>query len=142
MVMNGDFYRVVNHSAWLFHCCIARHKVMRKYIKSMQQYVYMLGFPKQSFQRNVEDRRITKTEYGYDVELRTDEIPDESGYEVWKRTVATEAASTLDFNSLPLAGADAEREVIRRLKECRLETMTFVRCAEFIAQLRELLDNK
>ena len=34
LVKSGEFYRAYNRSAWLFHRCIAEHKVMRKYLKT------------------------------------------------------------------------------------------------------------
>ena len=47
-----------------------------------------------------------------------------------------------DFYSLPLAGVDAEREVIRRLRDFQLESKTLIECVSFIAELRQLLNNK
>ncbi len=29
LIKSGEFYRAYNHSAWLFECCIADHKVIR-----------------------------------------------------------------------------------------------------------------
>lgn len=139
LVQNGDFYRAINHSAWLFHCCIAKHKVIRKYIKAIDSYVYMVGFPKDSLNKVIGDRTINKTEYGIDIELKNGEIPDEMGYEVWLKTIETEPASTTDYNSLPKAGVEAEREVINRLKACRLEKMTMVDSMIFLVHLRDLL---
>ena len=141
LIKSGEFYRAYNHSAWLFQCCIAEHKVIRKYIKALKSDVYYIGFPEKSLFNNIGERSSTKTEYGFDIRLSDDEVPDASGFEAWKATVETEQASKGDFNSLPLAGADAEREVIRRLREFPLESRSMVDCAVFLAELRKLLSN-
>lgn len=142
LVKSGEFYRAYNHSAWLFQCCIAEHKVMRKYVKALRADVYYVGFPAKSLFNNIGERSSTKTDFGFDIELTADEQPDEEGFETWKVTIQTEPSSKGDFHSLPLAGADAEREVILRLRECPLENMSMVECAVFLAELRKLLNNK
>lgn len=142
LVKSGEFYRAYNHSAWLFQCCIAEHKVMKKYVKALKSDVFYVGFPAKSLFNNIGDRKSTKTEYGFDIELNEDEIPDEEGFETWKCSIPTEPSSKGDYNSLPLAGIDAEREVLRRLHECSLESMSLVECAVFLAELRKLLNNK
>lgn len=141
LIKSGEFYRAYNHSAWLFQCCIAEHKVMRKFIKALKSDVYYIGFPEKSLFNNIGERNSVKTEYGFDIELNDDEIPDEQGFETWKNTVDTSHSSKGDFNSLPLAGADAEREVIRRIRDFPLESKSMVDCAVFLAELRKLLNN-
>lgn len=141
LVRSGEFYRAYNHSAWLFYCCIAEHKVMRKYIKSLKEDIYYLGFPEKSLFNNIGERRSTKTEHGFDIELHEDEIPDEEGYDTWKLTVEPHHSSKGDFFSAPLAGGDAEREAIRLIKEFPLESKSMVECAVFLSELRKLLNN-
>lgn len=141
LIKSGEFYRAYNHSAWLFCCCIAEHKIMRKYVKSLKCDLFYIGFPEKSLFNNIGERKSVKTDLGFDVELFVQEIPDESGYEIWKNNVSTEYSSAGDYNSLPLAGVAAEREVIRLLKEFPLERKTMVDCAVFIAELRKLLSN-
>ncbi len=142
LVKSGEFYRAYNHSAWLFQCCIADHKVMRKYIKALKREVYYVGFPDKSLFNNIGDHRSSKTDFGFDIELSPDELPDEAGYETWKATIETMESSKGDFYSLPLAGADAEREVIRRIKDFPLESKSMVECTVFLVELRKLLTNQ
>lgn len=142
LIKSGEFWRAYNHSAWLFSCCIVAHKVLRKYVKALKDDVYYVGFPVSSLFQTIGDHQSVKTELGFDVALTEEEMPDEAGFETWKATVNTEPSSAGDFHSLPLAGADAEREVIRRLREFPLENRTMVDCAVFVAQLRALLSNK
>ncbi len=141
LVKSGEFYRAYNHSAWLFHRCIAEHKVMRKYIKLLKTDIYYIGFPEKSLMTNIGERRFVKTDFGYDIELLADECPDDEGYETWKMSVSVEHSSRGDYNSLPLAGVDAEREVIRRLRDFPLESKSMVECAVFVAELRKILNN-
>lgn len=141
LVRSGEFYRAYNHSAWLFQTCITKHKVMRKYVKALKSDIYYIGFPEKSLSNNIGERHSERTEYGFDIYLRNDEVPDEAGYELWKMTVRTEMSSKADFNSLPLAGADAEKEVIRRVREYPLESKSMVECAVFLSELRKLLNN-
>lgn len=114
---------------------------MRKYVKSLKSDVYYIGFPEKSLFSNIGERKSFKTDMGFDIELHDDEVPDESGFETWKMTVEAQHSSKGDYNSLPLAGADAEKEVIRRLREFPLENKTMVECAVFVAELRKLLNN-
>ncbi len=141
LIKSGEFYRAYNHSAWLFQSCIARYKVMRKFIKSLKCDIYYIGFPEKSLMSNVGNRRTAKTDYGYDVELLPNELPSEEGYETWKATVETAPSSQGEYNSLPLAGVAAEREVIRRLRDFPLESKSMIECAVFVAELRKLLNN-
>ena len=142
LVQIGEFFRAINHSAWLFHCCIADHKVLSRYIKSVKQRIYYLGFPVKSLLSNIGDRESSKTEYGFDIQLKEDEIPDEEGYQTWFSTIELSDASNPEYNFLPLTGADCEREVIRRIREFPLESKTMVECTVFLAELRKMLSVK
>uniref|UniRef100_UPI004055A990 hypothetical protein n=1 Tax=Alistipes sp. TaxID=1872444 RepID=UPI004055A990 len=115
---------------------------MRKYVKTLKRDLFYIGFPEKSLFNNIGERKSTKTDYGFDIELALDELPDEAGFETWKLSVETEHSSKGDFFSLPLAGPDAEREVVRRLREFPLESRTMVECTVFLAELRKLLNNQ
>lgn len=141
LIKSGEFFRAYNRSAWLFHCCIAQYKVMRKFVKSLKCDIYYVGFPESSLENNIGERKHAKTEYGYDIELLPDELPSEGGYETWKATIEPAPSSRADYNSLPLAGAAAEREVLRRLRDFPLESKSMIECAVFVAELRKLLNN-
>lgn len=141
LIKSGEFYRAYNHSAWLFQCCIAEHKVMHKYIKSIKREILYVGFPEKSLFNNIGGRNSVKTDYGFDIELFQDEIPDEEGYETWKATIDPLPSSKGDFHSMELSGVEAEREAIRRLREFPLESRSMVDCAVFLADLRKLLNN-
>lgn len=141
LVKSGEFYRAYNHSAWLFFCCIAEHKVMRKYVKALCRDIYYIGFPEKSLLNNIGERRSVKTALGFDIELNSSEIPNEDGYQIWLTTIDTEPSSKGDFNSLPLVGADAEREVIKLLKEFPMENKSMIECMIFLSKLRKLLNN-
>lgn len=114
---------------------------MRKYIKALKTDIYYIGFPEKSLFNNIGERKSTKTEYGFDIELMEFEVPEEEAYEVWKMTIPTEQSSKGDFHSLPLAGADAEREVIKRIRDFPLENKTMIECTVFLSELRKLLNN-
>lgn len=139
LVKSGEFYRAYNHSAWLFQCCIAEHKVIRKFVKSLNRDIYYIGFPEKSLFTNIGERNSIKTELGFDIQLSSDEIPDEDGFETWKQTIETSHSSKGDYHSLPLTGAEAEREVLKRIREFPLESKSLVDCAVFLAELRRLL---
>lgn len=142
LVKSGEFYRAYNRSAWLFQSCIAEHRVMRKYIKAINDDIFYIGFPEKSLFNNIGERRSEKTEYGFDIVIEDDELPKTEGYETWRSTVVALHSSKGDFNALPIAGVDAEREVLRRLREFQLESKTMVECAVFLAELRTLLNNR
>ncbi len=115
---------------------------MRKYVKALKSDIYYIGFPERSLFGNIGERNSSKTELGVDIHLTEEELPNEEGYATWKATIKAEEASKGDFLSLPLAGADAEREAIKRIREFPLESKTMVECAVFLAELRKLLSNK
>lgn len=141
LVRSGEFYRAYNHSAWLFQCCITEHKVMRKYLKAMKCDIYYIGFPEKSLLNNIGERKFSKTDMGYDIELTASEMPDAGGYETWKATVSVDVSSKGDYNSLPLAGGAAEREALKLLREFPLESKSLLECTIFLAGLRKLLNN-
>ncbi|MCD7721816.1 MAG: hypothetical protein LUI09_06260 [Prevotellaceae bacterium] len=142
LVRSGEFYRAYDHSAWLFCCCIAEYKVMRKYVKTLKRDVFYIGFPEKSLFNNIGERTSSKTDFGFDISLSAEETPAEEAYETWKATVQAEETSKGDYNALPMAGADAEREVLRRLREYPLESKSMVECAVFLSELRKLLSNQ
>ncbi len=142
LIESGKFYRAYNHSAWLFHTCLAEHKVMRKYVKALKEDVLYLGFPIESLENTIGNRLTGKSKHGIDVILSVDEIPDEAGYIEWCKTVETSDSSKAEFNFLPLAGADAEREVIKRIRLFPMENRSMIECVTFLAELRQLLSNK
>ena len=142
LVKEGKFLRAYNHSAWLFHSCIAKYKVIRKHVKAIDSDVMYIGFPESSLASIAGSRQVTKTELGLDLSLRPEEIPDEADYEVWFTTADVGQASKDDFHALPLAGADAEREVIKLLRAFPMENKTMTECVVFLATLRKLLNNK
>ena len=142
LIKSGEFYRAYNRSAWLFQSCIAEHRVMRKYIKAIKDDIFYIGFPEKSLFNNIGERESAKTEYGFDIMIDEGEMPDEEGYEIWKSTIVALHSSKGDFNAMPIAGAEAEREVLRRLREFQLENKTMVECVLFLAELRTLLNNR
>ena len=139
LVESNGFYRAYNHSAFLFHSCIARHKVTRKFIKNLDRAVIYTGFPTGKLLERIDGREHEKTELGYDVFLREDEIPDDAGYEEWKEKVPVEAASRGDFHSLPPAGDELYRAVCARLRDFPVETKTLIESVAFLCEMKKAL---
>lgn len=142
LIKSGEFYRAYNRSAWLFHSAIADHKVIRKYVKSLKKDIYYIGFPDKSLFGNIGDRESVKTDFGFDVYLKTEEMPEELTFDDWATTIACEPAATFEYNSLPLVGIDAEKEVLRRLRSYPIEAKTMVECVVFLSELRAMLNQK
>ncbi|MGM9816738.1 MAG: hypothetical protein ACI304_06735 [Lepagella sp.] len=141
LIKHGEFYRAYNHSAWLFQCCITDYKVVRKFVKQLNKDVYYIGFPDKSLLTNIGKHESKSTDFGFDISLSDDELPDEAGFETWKESVVAMQASKSDYFALPLSGSEAEREVIKRIKEYPLESKSMVECAVFLSELRKLLTN-
>ncbi len=93
LVEAHGFYRAYNQSAYLFHQAIARHKVTKKFVKNINQQLVYIGFPADRLLERIGTRSHKKTEFGYDVELAADELPSDEGYDEWRKTIPTEAAS-------------------------------------------------
>ncbi len=139
LVEANGFYRAYNHSAYLFHQAIARHKVTRKFVKNVNQQLVYIGFPVDRLLERIGTRSHKKTEYGYDVALTADELPNNEGYDEWRETVPTEAASRGDANSLPLRGEELYRSVCERIRIFPMETKTLIEIAAFIAEIKKAL---
>lgn len=142
LVQAGKFYRAFDHSAWLFQSCITEYKVVRKYVKSLKEDTFMVGFPAERLHDTIGEHRTEKTSLGFDLVLAADELPEEEGYAIWRDMVKGSPASQADYAALPLAGVEAEREVLRRLREFPMESKTMVNCMDFLSELRQLLSNQ
>lgn len=139
LITSGEFVRAYNHSAWLFYCCISKYKVIRKFSKAQQKDVYFLGFPVSKLLELTNGRICEKTDFGYDITLKPEELPAEEGYETWTKEVPVEAASRADALATPLAGRELESAVCRKIREFPLETKTPVETVVFLSEMRKLL---
>lgn len=139
LVTSGEFVRAYNRSAWLFYCCISKYKVIRKFSKPQQKDVYFLGFPVSKLLELANGRVCTKTDFGYDVTLKPEELPAEEGYEAWTKEVPVEAASRAEAAAVPLTGRELEGAVCRKIREFPLETKTPVETLVFLSEMRRLL---
>ena len=139
LITSGEFVRAYNHSAWLFYCCISKYKVIRKYSKAQQRDVYFLGFPVSKLLELINGRVCEKTDFGYDITLKPEEVPAEEGYEAWTKEVPVEAASRADALATPLAGRELESAACRKIREFPLEMKTPVETVVFLSEMRRLL---
>lgn len=139
LVTSGEFVRAYNRSAWLFYCCISKYKVIRKYSKQQKKDVYFLGFPVSKLLELANGRVCTKTDFGYDVALKPEELPADEGYEAWTKEVPVEAASRAEAAATPLTGRELEGAVCRKIREFPLETKTPVETLVFLSEMRRLL---
>ena len=139
LVEAKGFYRAYNHSAYLFHQVIAQHKVTRKFVKNINQQLVYIGFPVDKLLERIGTRCHKKTEFGYDVELAADELSSDEGYDEWRETVPTEAASRGDANSLPLHGEEWYRSVCERIRIFPMETKTLIEIAAFVSEIKKAL---
>ena len=139
LVEANGFYRAYNHSAYLFHQAIAKHKVTKKFVKNINKELVYIGFPADRLLERIGTRSHKKTEFGYDVELTADELPSDEGYDEWRETVPTEAASRGDANSLSLNGEELRRSVCERIRVFPMETKTLIEIAAFVAEIKKAL---
>ena len=100
LVTSGEFVRAYNHSAWQFYCRISKYKVIRKFSKAQQKNVYFLWFPISKLLELINGRFCEKTDFGYDITLKPEEIPAEDGYETWTKEAPVEAASRADASKV------------------------------------------
>ena len=139
LVEANGFYRAYNHSAYLFHQAIAKHKVTRKFVKNIGSEVVYVGFPVDRLLERIGSRSHKKTEFGYDVELAAEELPSDEGYEEWRETVPTEAASRGDVAALAISGDELCRAVCERIRLFPMETKTLIEIAAFVAEIKKAL---
>ena len=139
LVEANGFYRAYNHSAFLFHQAIAQHKVTRKFVKNINQEIAYIGFPVDRLLERIGERSHKKTELGFDVELKTEELPDEADYEEWRLTVPAEAASRGDAAALPISGSELYRAVCERIRAYPIESKSLIESVAFLAEIKKLL---
>ena len=139
LVEANGFYRAYNHSAYLFHQAIAKHKVTRKFVKNIGSEVVYVGFPVDRLLERIGSRSHKKTEFGYDVELAAEELPSDEGYEEWRETVPTEAASRGEAAALAISGDELCRVVCERIRLFPMETKTLIEIAAFVAEIKKAL---
>ena len=139
LIASGEFVRAYNHSAWLFYCCVSKYKVIRKYSKQQQRDVYFLGFPISKLLELINGREYAKTDFGYDITLKQEEMPVEEGYEAWTKEVPVEIASRAGASALPLSGRELADAVCKKIREFPLETKTLVETVVFLSEMRKLL---
>ena len=139
LVEANGFYRAYNHSAYLFHQAIAKHKVTRKFIKNINQEIVYVGFPTDKLLERIGERSHKKTELGYDVELAENELPDDSAYEEWRQTIPTEPASHGDGNSLPARGDELYRAICERIQTFPIESKSLIDSVAFLAEIKKVL---
>ena len=139
LIASGEFLRAYDRSAWKFHCRLSKFKVIRKYSKQRQRDIYFLGFPASKLLELAGGRSCEKTDFGYDVVLKPDEVPAEEGYEAWTKEVPVEAASRADASAIPPVGRELESAVCRKIREFPLEAKTPVEALVFLSGIRGML---
>lgn len=141
LIRCGEFYRAYGRSAWYYVSIYNNYKVVRKFIKAINDDIYYIGFPCTAFSDNTQGAESKSMPFGVDVKVSDEmmaKLTDED-YEKWKTTVETVPSSRADMHALPLMGADAEREVIRRIRDFNLESHTPIECMTMVAACRTLL---
>ena len=73
--------------------------------------MYFLGFPVSKLLELSNGRVCEKTDFGYDITLKPEEVPAEEGYEAWTREVPVEAASRADATERVPPHSDATERV-------------------------------
>ena len=139
LITSGEFVRAYNHSAWLFYCCISKYKVIRKFSKPRQENIYFLGLPVSKLLELINGRVCAKTDFGYDITLKPEEIPAEEGYEAWTKEIPVEEVSRAEVSALPLSGRELESAVCKKIREFPLETKTPVEAVVFLSEMRKAL---
>lgn len=139
LVEANGFFRAYDKSAFLFHQVIAQHKVTRKFVKNINRDVVYIGFPVGRLLERIGDRSHKKTEFGYDVELAPDELPDEAKYDEWRSTVPVEPASRGEAAALPPGGDELCRAVCARIATWPMETKSLIESVAFLAEIKKAL---
>jgi hypothetical protein len=101
--------------------------------------VYFLGFPVSKLLDLINGRNCVKTDFGYDVSLEENEIPNEEEYEAWVNEIPTEMASRANAAAIPISGKELEMSVCKKIREFPLETKTPVEALVFLSEIRKLL---
>ena len=139
LVEANGFYRAYDKSAFLFHQVIAKHKVTRKFIKNIDKEVVYVGFPIDKLLERIGERSHKKTEFGYDVELKPEELPNDAEYGEWRKTVPAEPASRGDSNSLPVGREELYQAICERIRTYPIESKSLIESVAFLADIKRAL---
>ena len=139
LVEANGFYRAYDKSAYFFHRAIAQHKVTRKFVKNINREIVYVGFPIDKLLERIGERSHKKTDFGYDVELRPEEMPNDAEYEEWRKTVPSEPASRGDVNSLPIGREELYRAICERIRVYPIESKSLIESVAFLEDIKKAL---
>jgi hypothetical protein len=139
LYLEGIFWKAYQQSAYRLTRRVGSLKVSKKYIKTVAQEVVSVGFPDTSLQKHFSDREICK------IDDKRITIPDEQtgseNYQEWFLSVSLTPGKKPEANqlsqSIPLS--EAERSVLKQLREYNVEGTSLMQCLNFLAEMRRML---
>ncbi len=130
----GIFYRAYNRSAFMWVTHICGYEVKTRYVKSVGENIYYVGFPTSALAT-----RLARHEYKHDgdcVEVSCDEVGfDENDYISW-----TESLFSVKTEETRIVSHDEDESsdtIIDAIRRFPLESSTPIECVVFLSRLKQ-----
>jgi hypothetical protein len=146
LYLEGIFWKAYQRSACRMVEKNGKLKVSKKHIKSLGQDVVSIGFPDASLSKYFGEQDYERVGDRH-IAVKSATVIDEEDYNRWFSAIELSVpaapiapAAKIRENGVPSAGLNAvEEDVIKQLREFRLEESTPLECLAFLAELRKKL---
>jgi hypothetical protein len=134
----GGFFKGYERSAYLFVSLVKPYKARRLFVKTVDQDVIEIGFPKSVLPQ----LPYTATDCGDgSMMIILDTLIDEQTFQLWRQRIVlaatTEQAPAHEPPPLVVPQADAtEHEVAERIRQLNMASMTPMQCMVLLAELQ------
>jgi hypothetical protein len=135
LYLEGIFWKSYQQSAYLMCQKMSRLKVTRKYIQTVRCEVVSVGFPDSALSSYLEDQECERLD-AKRIRVKC-APPDSEAYAFWFSSAGFLPVKNREYS---VCGSLTENNILRQLKEFRLEESTPVECMLFLADLRRMLD--
>ncbi len=130
----GVFYRAYNRSAYLWVTHICGYEVKTRYVKSVGENIFYVGFPMTALEKRLAHHEYKRDGECVEVECGEDDF-DDNGYIAWMESLLP----GVDGEPLGVSHDDEEasENVIDAIRRFPLESSTPIECVVFLSRLKQ-----
>jgi len=140
----GMFYRVYEHSAYLFVINLKEYQLTKKYYKNVKQELVYLGFPQDSFSKIeviCKEQNLSIKKEDKQIIINGFANFTEKEFLRWKKEISFRESKQLTGNILSDISAknDVENDIIKKIRNFSVVNKTPIECQQFIVELQNEL---
>lgn len=140
----GNFWKAYQQSAYLFSKHIADYRVKKKYVKTIGDTLYSLGFPVSATDKVLSGHGYEQVnEKKIIVALNGDATAVSDEYSVWKESIQDETDvkdSVKDSEKADMKVDVKAEDAIGEIRRFPIESSTPIECMCFVARLKRILN--